>query len=82
MHGTMVATNTLVERKGARVGLLTTKGFRNVLEIREGMKEERYNLRMTRVEPLVPRYLRLGIPERVRCNGAISTALDEACNGE
>jgi N-methylhydantoinase A/oxoprolinase/acetone carboxylase beta subunit/N-methylhydantoinase B/oxoprolinase/acetone carboxylase alpha subunit len=78
IHGTTVATNTLVERKGARVGLLITKGFRDVLEIREGMKEDRYNLRMIPVEPLVPRYLRLGIPERVRWNGAISTPLDEA----
>ena len=53
IHGTTVATNTLVERKGARVGLLTTAGFRDLLEMREGMKEDRYNLRMTPVEPLV-----------------------------
>jgi 5-oxoprolinase (ATP-hydrolysing) len=77
IHGTTVATNTLVERKGARVGLLSTAGFRDVLELREGMKEDRYNLRMPPVEPLVPRYLRLGIPERVRWNGAVATALDE-----
>lgn len=78
IHGTTVATNTLVERKGARVGLLTTAGFRDLLEMREGMKEERYNLRMTPVEPLVPRYLRLGVPERVRADGAVATPLDEA----
>jgi N-methylhydantoinase A/oxoprolinase/acetone carboxylase beta subunit/N-methylhydantoinase B/oxoprolinase/acetone carboxylase alpha subunit len=78
IHGTTVATNTLIERKGAKVGLLTTAGFRDLLEMREGMKEDRYNLRMTPVEPLVPRYLRLGVPERVRWNGAVSTALDEA----
>ena len=46
IHGTTVATNTLVERKGAKVGLLTTAGFRDLLEMREGMKEDRYNLRM------------------------------------
>ena len=44
IHGTTVATNTLVERKGARVGLITTEGFRDLLEIREGLKEDRYNL--------------------------------------
>ncbi len=78
IHGTTVATNTLIERKGAKVGLLTTAGFRDVLEIREGMKEDRYNLRMTPVEPLVPRYLRHGIPERVRWSGEVHTPLDEA----
>src|SRR2546430_4538614 len=78
IHGTTVATNTLVERKGARVGLLTTAGFRDLLEMREGMKEDRYNLRMAPVEPLVPRYLRLGVPERVRWNGEVATPLDEA----
>ncbi|MCI0794760.1 MAG: hydantoinase B/oxoprolinase family protein [Chloroflexi bacterium] len=77
IHGTTVATNTLVERKGARVGLITTDGFRDLLEMREGLKEDRYNLRMTPVAPLVPRYLRLGVPERVRSNGAVETALDE-----
>src|SRR5262245_19778242 len=78
IHGTTVATNTLIERKGARVGLLTTAGFRDLLEMREGMKEDRYNLRMTPVEPLVPRYLRLGVPERVRWNGEVAMPLDEA----
>ena len=77
IHGTTVATNTLIERKGARVGLLTTAGFRDLLEMREGMKEDRYNLRMPPVEPLVPRYLRLGVPERVRWNGEVATSLDE-----
>ena len=77
IHGTTVATNTLVERKGAKVGLITTEGFRDLLEMREGMKEDRYNLRMQPVEPLVPRYLRLGVPERVRANGKVETPLDE-----
>src|SRR4029453_14624377 len=78
IHGTTVATNTLIERKGAKVGLLTTAGFRDLLERREGMKEDRYNLRMSPIEPLVPRYLRLGVPERVRWNGDVATPLDEA----
>ncbi len=77
IHGTTVATNTLVERKGAKVGLLTTEGFRDLLEMREGMKEDRYNLRMKPVEPLVPRFLRMEVPERVRANGKVETPLDE-----
>ena len=77
IHGTTVATNTLIERKGAKVGLITTQGFRDVLEIRQGLKEDRYNLRMTPLEPLVPRYLRLEVPERVRVDGTVETAIDE-----
>ena len=77
IHGTTVATNTLVERKGAKVGLLTTEGFRDLLEMREGLKEDRYNLRMKPVEPLVARYLRMDVPERVRSNGRVETPLDE-----
>ena len=78
IHGSTVATNTLVERKGARVGLITTDGFRDLLEMREGLKEDRYNLRMTPVEPLSARYLRVGVPERVRANGKVERPLDEA----
>ncbi len=78
IHGSTVATNTLVERKGATVGLITTDGFRDLLEMREGLKEDRYNLRMTMVEPLAARYLRVGIPERVRASGKVERPLDEA----
>ena len=78
IHGSTVATNTLVERKGARVGLITTDGFRDLLEMREGLKEDRYNLRMTPAEPLSARYLRVGVPERVRANGVVEWPLDEA----
>ena len=77
IHGSTVATNTLVERKGAKVGLITTDGFRDLLEMREGLKEDRYNLRMTPVEPLVPRYMRTEVPERVRSDGSAKVALDE-----
>ena len=76
IHGTTVATNTLVERKGARVGLITTEGFRDLLEIREGLKEDRYNLRMDQVEPLAPRYLRVGVAERVDSGGEVRRELD------
>ena len=82
IHGTTVATNTLVERKGAKVGLITTGGFRDLLEMREGMKEDRYNLRMKQMEALVPRYLRVGVPERTRADGSIKTELDEAAVAE
>jgi len=53
VHGTTVATNALIERKGARVGLLTTEGHRDVLEMREGLKEGRYNLRMPPPVPIL-----------------------------
>src|SRR6185503_15700677 len=76
VHGTTVATNALLERKGARVGLLTTAGHRDVIEMREGLKDDRYNLRMPPPVPLVPRALRLGVRERVRFDGRVSTALD------
>lgn len=76
IHGTTVATNTLVERKGAKVGLITTEGFRDLLEIREGLKEDRYNLRMDQVEPLAPRYLRVGVAERVDAAGKVRRELD------
>ena len=78
IHGSTVATNTLVERKGATVGLITTDGFRDLLEMREGLKEDRYNLRMQPVEPLAARYLRVGVPERVRASGLVEQPLDEA----
>ena len=78
IHGTTVATNTLVERKGAKVGLITTSGFRDLLEMREGLKEDRYNLRTKPFEPLVPRYLRTVVTERVKWDGSVDTELDEA----
>src|SRR6476660_1704857 len=76
VHGTTVATNALLEQKGARVGLLTTEGHRDVLEMREGLKEDRYNLRMPPPEPLAPRARRIGVRERVRADGRVSTPID------
>jgi N-methylhydantoinase A len=78
VHGTTVATNALLEHKGAKVGLLTTEGHRDVLEMREGLKDDRYNLRMPPPEPLVPRQRRLGVRERMRADGRVETPLDAA----
>lgn len=76
VHGTTVATNALLERKGARVGLLTTEGHRDIIEMREGLKDDRYNLRQAPPEQLVPRHLRLGVRERIRPDGRIEVPLD------
>src|SRR5207244_10152595 len=76
VHGTTVATNALLEHKGARVGLLTTEGHRDVLEMREGLKEDRYNLRMPAPEPLAPRARRVGVRERIRADGQVDTPLN------
>ncbi|GAA1836063.1 hydantoinase/oxoprolinase family protein [Pseudonocardia ailaonensis] len=75
VHGTTVATNALLESKGAKVALLTTEGHRDVIEMREGMKEDRYNVRMAPPVPLVPRHRRIGVKERLRSDGSVGTAL-------
>src|SRR6201996_8678775 len=82
VHGTTVATNALLERKGAKVALLTTEGHRDVLEMREGLKSNRYDLRTPPPEPLVPRELRFGVRERLRPGGEVLTPLDDVSLGE
>jgi N-methylhydantoinase A len=77
VHGTTVATNALLERKGARTALLTTEGHRDVIEMREGLKGDRYDLRLPPPEPLVPRELRFGVRERLKANGEILIPLDD-----
>src|SRR6059058_370418 len=81
IHGTTVATNALLERKGADVALLTTEGHRDVIEMREGLKGDRYDLRSPPVEPLVPRELRFGVRERLKADGRIATPLDDGSLG-
>ncbi|MBZ8134816.1 hydantoinase/oxoprolinase family protein [Afifella sp. IM 167] len=76
VHGTTVATNILVERNGARVGLLTTAGFGDLLVMREGTKARRYSLRDPFPEPLVAKELRKEVRERLRADGSVETALD------
>ena len=76
VHGTTVATNALLERKGAKVALLTTEGHRDVIEMREGLKPDRYDLRSPPPEPLVPRERRFGVRERLKANGEVLIPLD------
>ncbi len=75
VHGTTVATNALLERKGASVALLTTDGHRDVIEMREGLKDDRYNVRMAPPTPLVERHRRIGVKERMRFDGTAAIPL-------
>ncbi len=77
IHGTTLATNALIERKGARTALLTTAGFRDVLEMGYEKRYEHYDLELELPAPLVPRELRFPIPERMTAKGEIRTPLDE-----
>ena len=76
-HGTTINTNAILERKGARCGLITTKGFRDVLEIGRQTRPHYYNWYADRPAPLVSRYLRLGVEERVNSNGEVLVPLNE-----
>ena len=77
LHGTTVGINALLERRGAKVGLLATSGFRDILEIRRGDRAEMYNLIWTPPPPIVPRHLRLPITERMLADGSIHIELKE-----
>lgn len=77
IHGTTVATNAILEHKGALTGLITTKGFRDVLEIRRLRMPELYNLLYEKPVPLVQRYLRHEVSERMNSQGAVIQPLDE-----
>jgi len=77
IHGTTAGVNTIVQRKGARVGLITTKGFTDVLEMARGNRKELYNYLWKKPKPLVPRYLRLGVSERINYSGEIIEKLDD-----
>lgn len=74
-HGSTVATNALIEKRGARTGLITTNGFRDVYEIRRQIRPTLYDLNFVLSEPLVPRYLRKGVEERILYNGKVHTDL-------
>ena len=77
VHGSTVTINAVLERKGARTGLITTKGFRDVYEIGRGNRPEGYNLFFKRPVPLVPRDLRLEVDERLYATGEVYRPLDE-----
>jgi N-methylhydantoinase A len=78
IHGTTLATNAVIERKGARTALITTRGFRDVIAMGNESRYDQYDLNITLPEPLVPRYLRLAVPERVDNEGRVLLPLDEA----
>lgn len=77
IHGSTVATNALVESKGAKAALITTKGFRDVLEIGRQNRPNLYDWNATRPKPLAPRKWRLEVSERVNYRGEVLTPLDE-----
>jgi N-methylhydantoinase A len=76
-HGTTVATNALIQHRGVRTGLITTDGFRDLLEIGRQKRPDLYDQQVDKAPTLVPRDLRLEVPERVRHDGRIETPLDE-----
>ncbi|MGI4796202.1 MAG: hydantoinase/oxoprolinase family protein [Janthinobacterium lividum] len=78
VHGTTLATNAIIERKGAVTALITTEGFRDVLALGNESRYDQYDLNITLPQPLVPRYLRLPVPERLDNEGNVLLALDEA----
>jgi N-methylhydantoinase A len=78
VHGTTIVTNAVIERRGGKVGLITTKGFRDVLEVGHEMRYDLYDLFLEKPEPLVPRNLRLTVDERVGTHGEVLVELDEA----
>ena len=77
-HGTTVATNALIQHRGVKTGLITTDGFRDLLEIGRQKRPDLYDLQADKPLTLVPRDLRLEVPERVDHTGAVDTPLDEA----
>ena len=78
IHATTLVTNVILERKGAKTGLLATEGFRDILELAREVRYDIYDMFIRLPEPMVPRRLRLGVPERVLADGSVLIPLDEA----
>src|SRR5256885_14630045 len=78
LHGSTVTINTVLERKGARTALITTKGFRDVYAIGRGNRIEAFNLFFHRPKPLVARDLTFEVKERINAHGEVLTPLDQA----
>jgi N-methylhydantoinase A len=76
LHGTTLVTNLIIERTGAKLGLITTEGFRDVLEIQRSYRPDLYDLQWDKPKALVPRHLRLTVKERVGANGAVIEEVD------
>jgi len=76
IHGTTLATNALIERRGAKTALITTKGFRDVIEMRTESRFEQYDLNLSLPEPLLPRQARFTVTERVNARGEVMIPLD------
>jgi N-methylhydantoinase A len=76
VHGTTLVTNALIERRGARTALVTTEGFRDVVEMGREHRYELYDLGLELPRPLVPRWLRFEVPERILADGLVDTPLD------
>ncbi|WP_421999995.1 hydantoinase/oxoprolinase family protein [Reyranella sp.] len=77
VHGTTLATNAVIERRGARTALIATEGFRDILDIANESRYDQYDLTIEKPRPLVPRARRLTVPERIDVHGAVRLALDE-----
>src|ERR1044071_2489576 len=77
IHGTTLATNAIIERKGARTALVTTEGFRDTIEIRHENRFEQYDVNIDLPPPLVPRRWRFVVPERIDARGKMIVPLDE-----
>ncbi|RJS62670.1 hydantoinase/oxoprolinase family protein [Bacillus sp. PK3_68] len=77
IHGTTVIINALTERKGVKTGLITTKGFRDVLEIARGNRPDLFNVRYQKPAPIVPRYLRKEVEERLNHKGEVITPINK-----
>jgi len=77
VHGTTLATNAIIERRGAKTALIATEGFRDILDIANESRYDQYDLTIEKPKPLVARALRLTVPERVDAHGAVRLPLDE-----
>ena len=77
VHGTTLATNALIERKGARTALITTEGFRDIIEIADESRYDQYDIYIEKPQPLVARAWRFTVPERMDVHGQVRRALDE-----
>src|SRR5919204_3909201 len=76
LHGTTVGLNSLLTRTGAVVGLLATRGFRDILEVRRGDRDDPYDLFWKQPPPLVPRRLRVPVTERIRADGSVHVGFE------